>query len=124
MKKSKSVFALSVAGATLASAIGIASPAGAFNFVYDNVTYDVNTYTGSFNDLKSTLTSPNNALWGNGNLSYGLAWVVKGDFGYPNRVYGGPYFAYEFAYGGDPNVVASYYYYNSNPNIDFTTLNL
>jgi hypothetical protein len=63
-------------------------------------------------------------LWGNGNLSYGLAWVVKGDFGYPNRVYGGPYFAYEFAYGGDPNVVASYYYYNSNPNIDFTTLNL
>ena len=32
MKKSKSVFALSVAGATLASAIGIASPAGAFNF--------------------------------------------------------------------------------------------
>jgi hypothetical protein len=86
MKKSKSVFALSIAGATLASAIGITSPAGAFNFVYDNVTYDVNTYTGSFNDLQSTLTAPNNALWGNDNLAYGLAGVVKDDLGYPNTL--------------------------------------
>ena len=84
MKKSKSVFALSVAGATLASAIGIASPAGAFNFTYNNATYDVNTYTGSFNDLQSTLTAPNNALWGNPSLAVGLAEVVKGDLGYPN----------------------------------------
>ena len=95
MKNSKSVFALSVAGATLASAIGIASPAGAFNFVYDNVTYDVNTYTGSFNDLQSTLTSSNNALWGNYTLANSLALVVKGDLGYPNGIglLMGPYFA-------------------------------
>jgi hypothetical protein len=109
MKKSKSVFALSVAGATLASAIGIASPAGAFNFVYDNVTYDVNTYTGSFNDLKPTLTAPNNALWGNENLADGLAGVVKGDLGYPNYdpnvgaggIYWGPLFPYDFTYYSD-----------------------
>ena len=75
MKKSKSVFALSVAGATLASAIGIASPAGAVNFTYNNATYDVTTHTGSFNDLQSTLTSSNNALWGNPSLAEGLAGV-------------------------------------------------
>ena len=120
MKKSKSVFALSVAGATLASAIGIASPAGAFNFVYDNVTYDVNTYTGSFNDLQSTLTAPNNALWGNDNLAYGLAGVVKGDFGYPNYVYGGPYFAYGFPlYYGNQSLVESFYYYNSSSPVTY-----
>jgi hypothetical protein len=99
MKNSKSVFALSVAGVTLASAIGIASPAGAFNFVYDKVTYDVTTHTGSFNDLKSTLTAPNNALWGNPSLAEGLAGVVKGDLGYQPSPYDGqsvigPYFAY------------------------------
>ncbi len=106
MKKSKSVFALSVAGATLASAIGIASPAGAFNFVYDNVTYDVTTHTGSFTDLKSTLTSSNNALWGNPNLAEGLAGVVKGDLGYQPSPYDGqsvigPYFAYN-SYNNTP----------------------
>ena len=101
MKKSKSVFALSVAGATLASAIGIASPAGAFNFVYDNVTYDVTTHIGSFTDLQSTLTASNNALWGNQSLSFGLADVVKGALGYPNYTSSiflrsrGPYFAYD-----------------------------
>jgi hypothetical protein len=101
MKKSKSVFALSVAGATLASAIGFAGPAGAVNFVYGNVTYDVNTYTGSFTDLQTTLTASNNALWGNQSLSFGLADVVKGALGYPNdgssvftRIRG-PYFAYD-----------------------------
>ena len=101
MKKSKSVFALSVAGATLASAISIASPAGAFNFVYDNVTYDVTTHIGSFTDLQSTLTASNNALWGNQSLSFGLADVVKGDLGFPNDIAvgftrsRGPYFAYD-----------------------------
>ena len=110
MKKSKSIFALSFTGATLASAIGIASPAGAFNFVYDNVTYDVNTYTGSFNDLQSTLTAPNNALWGNQSLAQGLAEVVKGDLGYPNTVDPsvafGPYFAFASNLpGGIPNYI-------------------
>ena len=102
MKKSKSVFALSVAGATWASAIGFASPAGAFNFSYNNVTYDVNTHTGSFADLQTTLTASNNALWGNPNLAEGLAGVVKGDLGYPNDSdfstfprSRGPYFAYD-----------------------------
>jgi len=101
MKKSKSVFALSVAGVTLASAIASALPAGAFNFTYNNATYDVNTYTGSFNDLQSTLTSSNNALWGNDNLAVGLAEVVKGDLGYPNSFgIGASYLAFgpNFAY--------------------------
>ena len=114
MKKSKSVFALSVAGATLASAIGFASPAGAFNFTYDNATYDVNTYTGSFNDLQSTLTAPNNALWGKDfTFAVGLAEVVKGDLGYPNSFnFGnnylefGPYFAYELLPGGTSNHIS------------------
>ncbi|PZV25430.1 MAG: hypothetical protein DCF12_14915 [Snowella sp.] len=118
MKKSKSVFALSVAGATLASAIGIASPAGAFNFVYDNVTYDVNTYTGSFNDLQSTLTSPNNALWGkDSTFAVGLAEVVKGDLGYPNSYDNGttylefgPYFAYESSLINIPGGTSNYIY--------------
>ena len=121
MKKSKSVFALSVAGATLASAIGFAPPAGAFNFTYNNVTYDVNTYTGSFNDLQSTLTAPNNALWGNDNLAYGLAGIVKGDFGYPNRVYGGPYFVFGLAFNGNPNVVDSFYYFNDSGPVTYFT---
>ena len=113
MKKSKSVFALSVAGVTLASAIGFAGPAGAFNFTYNNATYDVNTYTGSFNDLQSTLTSSNNALWGNQSLAQGLAEVVKGDLGYPNT-FGpslefGPYFAFASNLpGGIPNYVDGY----------------
>ena len=102
MKKSKSVFALSFAGATLASAISFASPAGAINFTYNNATYDVTTYTGSFNDLQSTLTSSNNALWGKDfTFAVGLAEVIKGDLGYPNSFnFGttylefGPYFAY------------------------------
>jgi hypothetical protein len=42
MKKSKSVFALSVAGATLAGAIGSASPASAFNLVYNGNTIRCN----------------------------------------------------------------------------------
>lgn len=112
MKKSKSVFALSFAGVTLASAIGIASPAGAFNFVYDNVTYDVNTYTGSFNDLQSTLTAPDNALWGKDfTFAAGLAEVVKGDLGYPNSfdigsryLEFGPYFAYELSLVNVPSI--------------------
>ena len=118
----KSVFALSVAGATLASAIGIAPSAGAFNFTYNNATYDVNTYTGSFNDLRSTLTASNNALWGSPSLAYDLAGVVKGDLGYPN-LYGGPYFVYGFPlFSGNPNVVESFYYFNfSGPVTYFTS---
>ena len=117
MKKSKSVFALSFAGVTLASAIGIASPAGAFNFTYNNATYDVNTYTGSFNDLQSTLTAPNNALWGNPSLAVGLAEVVKGDLGYPNSfdigsryLEFGPYFAYELSLVNIPGGTSNYTY--------------
>jgi hypothetical protein len=107
MKKSKSIFALSFAGATLASAIAFAGPAGAFNFVYDNVTYDVNTYTGSFNDLQSTLTSSDNALWGNPSLAEGLAGVVKGDLGYPNGIglLMGPYFASSIVYFPNDSLV-------------------
>jgi len=123
MKKSKSVFGLSVAGATLASAIGFASPAGAFNFTYNNATYDVTTHTGSFNDLKSTLTAPNNALWGNASLSEGLAGVVMGSLGYPYPlVRGGPLFAYD-----DIGILAGIYDYPiksyvwiDDPNVGFT----
>ncbi len=46
---------LAVAGATLAGAIGSASPAGAINVVYDGNTYDVTTLTGSFDSLSGTL---------------------------------------------------------------------
>ena len=38
---------LAIAGATLAGAIGSASPADAINYVYNGNTYEVNTYTDS-----------------------------------------------------------------------------
>ena len=94
----KSVFGLAVAGATLAGAIGYASPTGAVNYVYNNVTYDVTTYTGSYNTLQSTLTAGKNDLWGNAPLSKGLSDVVADSFGLPNNdLFGrhvGPYFAF------------------------------
>jgi hypothetical protein len=73
----KLYFGLVVVVVSLASAINPASPAGAFNFVYSNVTYDVMIHTGSFNDLQTTLTSSNNALWGNASLSEGLGAYEK-----------------------------------------------
>lgn len=97
----KSFFGLVVAGATLAGAMSSAGPANAINYVYNNVTYDVTTLTGTFNDLQATLTASNNALWGNPSLSSGLVDVVKGDLGFPNDIAGdftrfrGPYFAYD-----------------------------
>jgi hypothetical protein len=81
----KSVFGLVVAGATLAGAIGSTSPASAINYVYDGNTYNVQTYTGSFNELYQTLTDATNLLWGNSILSRGLAEVVRGDLGSPNQ---------------------------------------
>ena len=98
----KSVFGLAIAGATLAGAMSSAGPAHAINYVYNNVTYDVTTLTGTFNDLQATLTASNNALWGNSSLSSSLVDVVKGDLGFPNDIAGdftrfrGSYFAYDF----------------------------
>ena len=75
---------LAVAGATLASAIGSASPAGAINYVYNGNTYEVNTYTDTFTNLQSILTATDNAVWGNSTLALGLANVVGSSEGYPN----------------------------------------
>ena len=84
---------LAVAGATLASAIGSASTAGAINYVYNGNIYDVTTLTGTFDDLATQLTATHNALWGDYFLSIGLADVVGTSEGLPNGGYG-PLFAY------------------------------
>jgi hypothetical protein len=123
----KSIFGLVVVGATLASAIGSALPAGAVNYVYNNVTYDVTTHAGSFNDLQATLTALDNALWGNASLSEGLAGVVMGSLGYPNGFndaagstyieYIGPYFAYNSYDDAPANYfVVDLYHYAFYPN--------
>lgn len=107
MKKSKSVFALSVAGATFASAIGFASPAGAVNYVYNNVTYDVTNIRGSFNSLKPILTAADNVLWANASPSFALELAKTVGFlggGNGNFCFGvdnatcsyGPLYAYDY----------------------------
>ncbi len=114
----KSVFGLVLAGATLAGAICSASPAGAINVVYDGNTYDVTTLTGSFDNLSGILKATDNVLWGNGNLSKGLAGVVQSSLGLPNNETAGcSYIGYHcgpnFAYGVIPvgpfqNLVVSF----------------
>jgi hypothetical protein len=101
----KSVFGLAVAGATLAGAIGSAGPASAVNYVYDDVTYDVTTYTGTWNDLSAILTGPDNVLWQTQSpaLAAGLAGVVKDSEGMFSSnqqgwISNGPLFAHRFNY--------------------------
>jgi hypothetical protein len=111
----KSVFGLVFASATLAGAMGSASPAGAVIYDYNGSSYDVTTHVGSFNALQSTLQSTNNKLWGDALLSSDLANLVGLDLGLPNSELGppaqewpghagqfGPYFAYSNEnFGGD-----------------------
>jgi hypothetical protein len=99
----KSVFALAVTGVTFASALSSVSPAGAINYVYQGNTYDVKTYTGSFNDLQSTLTNSTNSLWGNQSLALGLAIAVGISEGTPNLIGGTIPVGPGFVYGVDEN---------------------
>ena len=104
MKKSKSVFALSVAGATLASAISLASPAGAEVYKFAGKSYDVTVRQGTFFELESVLTSTENKLWGDSLLAQNLSIAVGSRFGFPHYGnlpdytvpfnYYGPIFAY------------------------------
>jgi len=80
----KSLFGLIVAGATLAGAIGSASPAGAVFYNVNGTNYDITTVTGTYYDVQTQLTSSNNVLWGNESLAGILAGVVRGDLGHPN----------------------------------------
>ena len=84
MKKSKSVFALSVASVTLASAIGLASPAGAEVYKFAGKSYDVTVRQGTFFELQSVLTSTENQLWGDSLLAENLSIAVGSRFGFPN----------------------------------------
>jgi hypothetical protein len=106
----KNLVGLCVAGVTFASVLGSTSPAGAVNFVYGNVTYDVTTYTGTFDDLKAIITSPDNAVWENETLSFGLTVVVGKSLGLPNTIANwGPFFAYQGANETQPRVVTYFY---------------
>jgi hypothetical protein len=89
----KSLFGLVVAGATLAGAIGSAGPAGAVNYVYDNVTYHVTTISGTWDSVERQVTLESNALLYNDSLASGLANVVGDSLGLPNGI-SGPLFAY------------------------------
>jgi hypothetical protein len=114
----KSFFGLVVAGATLAGAIGSASPAGAINVVYNGNTYDVTTISGTWDSVESQLTS--NAFWGNNSLASGLAGVVTNSLGLPNENFytgdgssAGPLFAFErYSVGAQP--VAGYWWDSTN----------
>jgi hypothetical protein len=115
----KSVFGLIVAGATLVSAIVSALPADAINFVYNDIAYNVTTYKGSYDTLRPILTDSKNLLWGNANLSAGLAGVVGSSLGMPNCWYNqnecGPYFGYEEFVEPSPftGVFLSLYFYHT-----------
>jgi hypothetical protein len=119
----KLFFCFVVAGATLVSAIVSASPAGAVNYLINNVTYDVQTQFGTFDDLQLTLTAASNVVWGNAKLAYDLASVSLNDLGFPNGIGDwsdstsrGPYFAFDhyqkIGYGtpANPLWVSSVYF--------------
>ena len=91
---------LAVAGATLASAISYASPAGAAVLTYNGSSYNVTTMEGTFDALKNNIANSTNLLWGNENLAKNLAKVadVEKSQGYPNQNGNmGPYYAYSYS---------------------------
>jgi hypothetical protein len=102
----KSFFGLVIAGATLAGAIGSASPAGAVFYNVNGTNYDIKTVTGTYYEVKTQLTSASNVLWGNESLASLLANVVGGGLGHPNLTspgFGvfGPMFAFRDSPVGD-----------------------
>jgi hypothetical protein len=103
----KSFFGLVVAGATLAGAIGSASPAGAVFYNVNGTNYDITTVKGTYYDVQTQLTSASNVLWGNESLAALLAGVVRGELGHPNLYspgFGvfGPLFAFRDSAIEDP----------------------
>jgi hypothetical protein len=111
VKAARTLAALVAATAAFSSA----DAAHAVPVVVNGTTYDVTTFTGSYNSNSSRFTTNEMPWFGSQSLAQQFATAVGIQLGKPNLGSGGPYFAFSIGTDpeGRPQVSASYYEFGS-----------
>jgi hypothetical protein len=116
-----------------AKAITLCNGVGSCTYDYLGQTYDIDTLTGTYNDLSSQLTDTTHNFWwgGNPSLAQNVAGIISNNLGLPNS--GGavsPLVAYDVSFSpfGVPAIDSFFYFSNTstinpdsfNPGVSYT----